>query len=633
MGLRRDKTPSRFAQLDRKAAKAKEATGIDGAALGSDGPASNVKPLPSGRVVKSSVAGRPTLHLVFPVSHGAAEKLDASYMLRTPNLAEAMSTAFLRRFATHTRKTRFHSNKWLQLGFFKFLRLEKKEDLSLDKLHSGLVHDYVRWLNRVDPGSGKAVWKEGTRSSYYGILGVMIEAIKQTPKWRKQIPADFSVPTHQWPGRGRKHTPTPIVQDEDFALIYRACLTEMTKVREAITADLELLQRSALEIPKNPTTFRDYAHRGVALAALDNIFKQTVPCYPELEKNHSYLLTAIKTQFGTLLKMRSVLAPSPRDLVPFVLMLAIHTRLNPEALLGSKQEDFGTEDRLGEKRFMPRVNKGRARRRQMPSSPVEVAYDNPHSIVEFLNSWTARLRKLARPDIATRQLLFVPRTSFSGVSFFDVESGTGGSVWETALRDFRNDHNLKRFTLQQLRPTTLDIGRAIHGNDVRAAQALGDHRTPETTNSHYTSGAQRERNAERLGEISTLRRRWLDTGGKADPRNPPEDADEGAVTPGWGCLDPYSSPYSSHGKLCSAYGRCPGCHLTQLDIRSVYAAAQSVNLLNAVRRARETMDPQGWLERMAPVEKKLVHFWIPQFSPEILEQAKSLNLPPLPTPD
>lgn len=219
------------------------------------------------------------------------------------------------------------------------------------------------------------------------------------------------------------------------------------------------------------------------------------------------------------------------------------------------------------------------------------------------------------------------------MSFFDIEGDAGSSTWITALRNFCEDHNLKRFTLQQLRPTTLDIGRGIHDNDVRAAQALGDHRSPETANLHYTSGAQRERNAERLGEISTLRRRWLDTGGKADSRNAPVDIDEGAVTPGWGCLDPHMSPFSPHGKLCSAFGRCPACQLTQLDIHSVYAAAQSLNLLGAVRRARETMDPQGWLERMAPVEKKLVQFWLPQFSLEILEQAKALNLPPLPTPD
>lgn len=634
MGLRRDKTPSRFDQLDRRAAKAKEAVGVEETkSVSTDGLALKVLPLQSSRVIKSSVAGRPVLQIEFPVSHGAADTLDVSYLLRTPNIAEAMSTAFLKRFANHTRKTRIYSNKWLRLGFFEFLRIENKESLSLDQLNSELIHDYIRWLNRVDPRSGKAVWKEGTRRSYYNIFGVMVEAIKRIPKWRKKIPADFSVPTHQWPGKNRKHTPTPIVQDEDFALLYQACLTEMTQVREAITADLDLLHRSVQDIPKSPTTFRDYAHRGVALAALDDIFTHTVPCYPQLLETHSYLLTAIKMQFGSVLKLRSVLAPSPRDLVPFVLMLAIHTRLNPEALLGSNQEDFGTEDRLGEKRFRARVNKGRARRRQMPSSPVEAAYDNPHSIVEFLNSWTARLRKLAKPEIANRLLLFVPRTGFSGVSFFDVEGDAGSSTWTTALRNFCEDHNLKRFTLQQLRPTTLDIGRGIHDNDVRAAQALGDHRSPETTNSHYTSGAQRERNAERLGEISAFRRRWLDTGGKADSRNAPVDIDEGAVTPGWGCLDPYKSPFSPHGKLCSAFGRCPACQLTQLDIHSVYAAAQSLNLLDAVRRARETMDPQGWLESMAPVEKKLVHFWLPRFSPEILEQAKALSLPPLPTPD
>ena len=50
---------------------------------------------------------------------------------------------------------------------------------------------------------------------------------------------------------------------------------------------------------------------------------------------------------------------------------------------------------------------------------------------------------------------------------------------------------------------------------------------------------------------------------------------------------------------CVGYAECPVCPLGSIDFQSPYACAQAHNLLEAVRRAAETMAPQvgssGWL--------------------------------------
>jgi hypothetical protein len=143
----------------------------------------------------------------------------------------------------------------------------------------------------------------------------------------------------------------------------------------------------------------------------------------------------------------------------------------------------------------------------------------------------------------------------------------------------------------------------------------------------------KQRDEERLAEIMQVRGRWRQTQGKIETRGRPEHTDIGAATPGWTCLDPYSGLYGPKDTLCSAYAQCPVCPLGSIDFQSPYACAQAHNLLEAVRRAAETMAPQAWLDRMAPVQQKLVNAWLCQFSEPVRKAAEKLSLPPLPAPE
>lgn len=570
--------------------------------------------------------------LVFPQLKGAPQQIDVRFLSEVPGIAEPFAHALLRKLAPDAPKARATLVKWVRLGFYRFLLETDRRALQLPDIGGALFGAFVDWLNRTDVETKSAVWSVGTRTAYLSGLRNVVSVLKDMPEWRAILPVDAMVPSHQWPGAKRQKEPTHILVDNEFTSIYQACLKEIYEIRERVESDLALIEANKCLVPSAVTTLRDYPTRGIALAALAQMIPDSLPCYPELLGKNLYLLNAVRTLFGGIVELRTALAPNPRQLVPFVIMLAIHTRLNPETLLASELDDFTVDYKLGEPRFSAKPFKGRAHRRQRPSAPLDDAWDNPHAIVVFLKLWTGRIRLLAPEAVRSKLLLYVPRTTVSRVSYFDVTNGNS-YLFPQLLKEFCTDHGIPNFTLGQIRPTVLDFGRAIHGGDIRAAQVLGDHRSAETTKSHYTSDAQRKRNQERLGEIMNERTRWLESVGRVDTRGIPIDADEGAATPGWRCLDPYASPISPHGKLCLAYAYCATCPLAQVDLSSPMVCAQLLALLEAVRRAKGTMDPQGWLERMAPIEARLVSFWLPRFTKEIFEASRSIPITAMPTPE
>jgi hypothetical protein len=198
---------------------------------------------------------------------------------------------------------------------------------------------------------------------------------------------------------------------------------------------------------------------------------------------------------------------------------------------------------------------------------------------------------------------------------------------------FLDQHGLNHFDTRQFRLTGLEIVHQITGGDLRAMQAWANHKRVGTTERNYVTDGAKKRDEERLAEIMQARGRWRRTQGKIETRGRPEHTDIGAATPGWTCLDPYSGLYGPKDTLCSAYAQCPVCPLGSIDFQSPYACAQAHNLLEAVRRAAETMAPHAWLERMAPVQERLLHTWLPQFSDRVRKAAAKLSLPSLPVPE
>lgn len=95
-------------------------------------------------------------------------------------------------------------------------------------------------------------------------------------------------------------------------------------------------------------------------------------------------------------------------------------------------------------------------------------------------------------------------------------------------------------------------------SDLAAAQALGNHRSPQTTWTHYTSSGVKKRYLERIGEVILLRERWIGSKGIIDPR---WSGGQRSSNSRFHLLHRFHSPRPNqkHGQACTAFGECPGC--------------------------------------------------------------------------
>jgi hypothetical protein len=603
------------------------------------------------------------------------DAVDLSYLLAFPHLtkpfAEAIWEICKRKdsaYATCSRK-----GTELNVGFFAFLEENSLNNLRLEQLTTSHIEGFKNWLDRADK-TGLAIYALETREHRMGHLRHVVEYLKKSDKWAPQLVSELNIRPGMWAGQQGSSKPTPIIHAEDYRKIYQACKKEIIEItgrveamRAALQANLHhpaLVAREVADSPANDKAPRKrlpnpYKDLGVLLATLNHRYPQKILSYEWLNAlNDRSLLYAVQKR-----KMSNITAcfyPSARELVPFVLMMAIHLDYNKATVMGSKVSDYriftgklgrpefaasasvieeentadSPEEQEAEKLFRAAPVKKRALYRpQERILPVENAFDNPAFLWRFLVEWTDWFRPTAAPAWQDRLFLYVPGgcSPNKKMQGFDGQTNPGGDFnFYNAYKAFFRDHGLKYYTFTQFRPTGLDIVDVEFAGDIRAKQAAAGHAKVQTTYQRYTTDAQMQRGDESLAQLSATRERFRITQGKLDPRRKPEGADIGAATPGWTCPDPYDSPLYEKDRLCGGYGRCPACPLGSMNPNDCYSAAQAFNLLDAIDKAVETMAPAAWLERYGPCRKALTEFWLPQIPDHVLEQVRQMKLLPLP---
>jgi hypothetical protein len=603
------------------------------------------------------------------------DAVDLSYLLAFPHLTEPFAQAVQEiceskaaAYATCDRMGRE-----LKTGFFAFLEQKSLINIRLEQLTISHIEGFKNWLDRADK-MGVATYQLRTRQHRMCHLRKVVQYLKQSNRWAPQLALDMHVRPGMWAGQKGGHKPKSIIHAEDYRKIYRACKEEIIQITgrvKAMRAALQANLNHAVALAQDPAektvngkgvsgNLPDlYNDLGVLLATLHRRYPQQILTVGWLNTlNDRSLATAV-----TLRRIGDIspcFYPSARDLVPFVLMMAIHLDYNKATLMGSKvtdyriftgkfgrpefaaraslieEEDAGgsTGDMGGEKLFRGAPVKKRARYRpQERILPVEDVPDNPAFLWRFLVEWTEWLRSTVAPEWRDRLFLYVPGNNSPNkrMQGFDGKTDPGGDFnFDYAYKAFFRDHGLTHYTFMQFRLTGLDIVDIEFAGDIRAKQAAGVHAKAQTTYQSYTTDAQMQRGDEALAQLSAARDRFRKTQGKSDPRRKPEGSDIGAATPGWTCADPYGSPLYEKDKLCSAYGRCPACPLGSMNPNDCYSAAQAFNLLDTIDKALEGMAPAAWLDRYGPPRKALTEFWLPQVPDHVLEQVRQMKLPLLP---
>lgn len=624
-----------------------------------------------------------TLKLVvpFPELPGGEKAVDISFLLSLPMLWEPFSEALsaTARMDASPFVTVDGACRNLKNGLIKYL-LTINAEVGLGDISTTVLENFIVWLRRTKDGI--ALYKKMSRQHFQMAATSILKHLQESETWKAHLSPELNIRNNYWAGEHDDRQNVEIIPDEIYRDIYIACKTEIGATIAKVLHQRALMQAQlnnpiAMQGDKFPADAyhstgkpnlkvwegNPYKDLGLCLAALRHRVPNVILSITKLTQMQDKLLLRVVegTQpFGSIPQLHYCFYPYARDLVPFILMLAVHFDYNPETILKSCRQDFvirnneigslelvaspaninyakeqilddPTERSALELEILARAKKGRSNHTpQRQIRPATSAEDNPGRIVQFLDDWMSFVRPLASPVWQDRLFLFATEQkdrvikSFSGVS-------TAGNdhVWRNALRRFYKDHGLPHVALNRFRPTGLDLTDALFGGDIRAKQAAGNHASPQTTYRLYSTNAQMQRGDEFLGQVGQLRERWRKTRGKVDPRNRPDGADAGAATPGWTCADPYSGPYTP-SKLCTSYGACPNCRHGAIALNDPYACAQAWNLLAAINEAASEISPNAWLTKWAPVKKKLLEIWLPRFPNSVQYQAKRMTLAKLP---
>ena len=101
--------------------------------------------------------------------------------------------------------------------------------------------------------------------------------------------------------------------------------------------------------------------------------------------------------------------PTPRLLMPFVVLLSLYTGVNTGSLVESQRDDFWVASTLGHRRFYWKVWKERAKRWQTGSIACDEDVTHPARLVQFLIRLD-RISSSAGSPLTQRAAVFIRST-------------------------------------------------------------------------------------------------------------------------------------------------------------------------------------------------------------------------------
>lgn len=544
-------------------------------------------------------------------NHALPEIYDLSFLHKFPNISEPSAQA-LRRHAQNLKSTtRASFVRLLRRGFFAFLSQHKIFELQLRQIDRALWSAFLLWLDQ--PRSHGEPWVPLSRRCHLFAIVSLFKALASLPEWTaegKRIVAE--APQGAYPAAERRVIPRQRLALTDLIAIKTAAENEVRAVIQRFDEADCLLAEGEAKLKRGAKNFRnDFA---LCFAALVRRYPDIIP--PKDIVKHdlqmeggsgSGICKALR--YHDFEKIHSLRYPSSADLVPFVLLLAIATGLNPEQVLTLKLADVSEIDVLGSVFFKIQAFKGRANELQICQLPAgSIERISARYIFHHVERITQRLRQHSREYSDN---FFIYKKSMGGekiIGFGGVKRSATEGAFNAALHRFSAAHGLPKFGLAQIRPTVGDEYRVIAGA-FAAAKALG-HKTVDTTDRHYTSDETRTKDQLRIGQVQALLGRWTQSEGLIDPRsNSRGHLDKGAATPGFSCVDPYSAPIESQGGrggLCQAYGECPVCPFARAHPNDPLAAAFYVGLRAAIfKAAAGRVAPPVWRQKWAPIVQAL----------------------------
>ncbi len=659
-GVRRGKMDRSFLYYDKEGLNGAVADGPEQTPASSRRPSTSkahldTATLPGTRIVHDATTGERVIHLLMRNQSG---RLMAPVVLKWHRYGDA-GLAFAEALYGKSYRVMTIGNKRKSVGYF----LEwfagshdATKEVTLGNLNRKVFESYKHHLDAARDSSGKP-WTANTKRMRLGDIRTLCDWLRKSEKWKGKFERGFQFPDGQWTALVKTTQPRPVLADDTLRQIIAAAIREIEHVLERHEQGRAMIASGRLRLVECMKERADFVDMDVAVAAIVDWFKGYVRNVAEVSGKNPGLASAIREIHGAE-KVFRFLYPSNRELVPFVILLTMHTAYNPQSILGIRLEQISVHDvftdqlRLGvpdrhnsrhkgeeanpeASRLRAEARKGRAGGRAQNRS-FRIDPDDAfgaYMLVEHVKSLTQRIRPHASSQDRDRLFIYHQMMSEPGIRSFeqDKPSSAISNMWSVLMKRFAEDNGLPPFTLASIRATMADVAERLTG-DIRAVQLLLCHTSREVTLRHYLSAGGRKRGAESIAVGQGMRHRWAETGGKRDAREAGIGDTLQAATSGVGCLDPYDSPMpgQTSGKLCSAWLACFFCPLAVFNLDDGHSLARLIQLEKHILDARATIAAQRYLEAYIPLLQKIAS-WLEKFTPAARAAATAItHLKPLP---
>ena len=555
--------------------------------------------------------------------------LDLSRWQSMGSLVVDFSKAFAVAYGPYERPSRRTAVTNITYGLVAFLLSRGKAIDAPTDLTSELLREALAWIRRNDE-RGNPTLRPMTQTKYWGAIKKVVLALKRRDR---EAYSSIELPAKPFAGVKFASEPPPELDIDDYARFMTRVCADATETIDRVRPKLKKLSDELTRLDKEKAQ-RLTSIEGVA-AFLMFTNDGVIPERKQLLKGDKDLFRAISRLGYT--EIRRVAHPQINDLVPFVYVMAAHTAFNQQPLTYLDQTHVSSSLLLGvRKRLLapPKLRAGEVVRRSFVESDEKLSVPN---LIDFLEEWTAQIRSVAPRHVEKDLWLFVnkwkARSSdieiIKSLAFREKKSLT---ILSGAMAGYCKSIGWRWRGMKEMRLTFSELFLRAFPGDLEGLRVLLGQKSVNTTANHYRTQLGIRQSEEMLSGAAQHHQRWVGSRGRVDSRFKNENRPRTATQEGFDCMDIFDSPIPGEirGRLCEAYGQCPGCPLAKSNPDSGYALARYLQWEEEYKNAVGRLGPDVWKRKFADAYERLITYWIPQLAtPETLALARTQKLGPL----
>lgn len=573
------------------------------------------------------------LEAVFSRAQGLRDNLvNLSRWKSMGEAAPVFAEAYCKAFASSRESSRASAAGNIASGLCQYLAAKGVRIDAPDAIPPELGTAFLDYLKGRDVDHPVALSVE-TQRHYYGVFKkIVLQLHKMDPKWRA-----IRIPPKPFAGVPRKSKPKEL-DHAAWAAVMKAAVAECLLTMDEVWPQLERVRTALTQKKKGGVVNLGDPAQAVAQILTD--FDGHLPRQAQVHK----LRGVKKISESEYFHLRRLAHPIGGDLIPFFLVLALHSGFNEQPLRTLTLSGISEHYPLGQKRTVITSSKWRASKskRGAPQRAAFPASDHPlapERLIRFILDWTRRIREYAVGELA--EDFFLHAVSEGGrharrgmlIDSYSARTDDVNTRITGYITLFCKRRGLK---YSGSRANRLAFSEAVDGltdGDAFELRAMLGHRLISTAQDSYQTNTMQLRQREQLAGAMTAQERWVTSSGRIDSRSTPCYRERTATTPGFLCADPFESPQPGQrdGKLCTSYGACPACPLAAADTNGAYALARFLQLQELYEEARAELGIEIWRKKFQHAYAALRDWWIPAVSNDVTRnEAMNIILAPLP---